>query len=79
MAVCRDTSDSAQNKEDGEEEAAREAAKRVRHEADAAVRRAQRARLEVSCLTIIICSRGELLRPLICAECSSPSCSYTHI
>ena len=73
MAVCRDASDSAQNREDGEEEAAREAAKRVRDEADAAMRRAQRARLEVCWITVIIRSRGELLRPLMCAYHSSPS------
>jgi len=43
----RSAAEDAQSKEDGEEEAALEAAKRVKDEAEAALRRAQQARMEV--------------------------------
>ena len=47
----RDAAGSAQGREDGEEEAAGDAARRVRDEAEAALRRRQQACMEV-CPTI---------------------------
>lgn len=45
--MCRDAADSGQGNEDGDVDGAKDAAKRVKDEAEAALRRRQQARMEV--------------------------------